>query len=195
MTQDTWITLAEYSQKYKVSQSTLRRRIKGKKVEYRFENGKYIIKNLPLSDHTIDYSFKDDSPNLKGHRSPQHQSIVSTHTHESQAFDSPSEGQGLGEVFTSEQAMPAVEKPEVEETSDYIEDSPMIASATNLLREIKKAYGLVLQEKQEQILILKDEISNLQMLVQILENENARLKQEQHIKVPELKWETELEFD
>ena len=44
-----------------------------------------------------------------------------------------------------------------------------------LLGEIKKAYRLVLQEKEEQIQILKDEISDLQTLVQALETENKRL--------------------
>ena len=135
MNQDAWITLAEYSIKYKISQSTLRRRIKGQKAEVRLEGGKYLIADKQLSDHANDVKVSDE------------------------------------------------------------EDSPVIASATNLLREIKKAYSLVLQEKQEQILILKDEISNLQMLVQILENENSRLKKEKDLTVPEMKWETELEFD
>ena len=39
-----WLTLQEYSVKYKVSISTLRRRIKAQDLEYKFKNGRYLIK-------------------------------------------------------------------------------------------------------------------------------------------------------
>jgi len=45
-----------------------------------------------------------------------------------------------------------------------------------LLQEIKKAYSMVLQEKEEQILQLKEEVSDLQTLVRVLENEVQRQK-------------------
>lgn len=49
-----WLTLQEYSSKYKISISTLRRRIKNKEVKYVFESGKYLIEdinsNLTLKD-------------------------------------------------------------------------------------------------------------------------------------------------
>ncbi|MBK7845673.1 MAG: hypothetical protein IPJ71_18710 [Bdellovibrionales bacterium] len=42
-----WISLNDYSSKYKVSVSTLRRRIKEDAAEYNLENGKYWLKDTP----------------------------------------------------------------------------------------------------------------------------------------------------
>ena len=40
-----WLSLTEYSTKYRVSVSTLRRRIKSNDVVFQFENGKYFLKD------------------------------------------------------------------------------------------------------------------------------------------------------
>lgn len=45
-----------------------------------------------------------------------------------------------------------------------------------LLGEIKKAYAVILQEKEEQIIQLKEEVSDLKTLVRVLEDENLRLR-------------------
>jgi len=45
-----------------------------------------------------------------------------------------------------------------------------------LLAEIKKAYTVILQEKEEQIIQLKEEVSDLKTLVRVLEDENLRLR-------------------
>ena len=42
-TTNSWLALTEYSSKYHVSISTLRRRIKADDIRYRFEDGKYLI--------------------------------------------------------------------------------------------------------------------------------------------------------
>jgi len=42
-TQSTWIPLLEYAMKKGISLSTLRRYIKAKKVQYRLENGRYLL--------------------------------------------------------------------------------------------------------------------------------------------------------
>ena len=99
MTNQAWLTLNEYSAKHKISQSTLRRRIRDGRLEHRFEGGKYH-----LLDQTI-----------------QRQAIV----------------------------------PEIE---------PSL-----LMNEIKSAYKSILQEKETQILQLKEEIVDLKTLVRILE--------------------------
>ena len=39
-----WLTLQEYSYKQGLSISTLRRKIKGREIEYTFKNGKYLLK-------------------------------------------------------------------------------------------------------------------------------------------------------
>lgn len=41
----TWLTLQEYSNKYLVSISTLRRKIKNRDIEYSFKNGRYFLKS------------------------------------------------------------------------------------------------------------------------------------------------------
>ena len=38
-----WLSLSEYSSEYGVSISTLRRRIKGKKIKYKLIHGKYFL--------------------------------------------------------------------------------------------------------------------------------------------------------
>ncbi len=44
MVTDKWLTLQEYSNKYKISISTLRRRIKTRDIEYTFNNGRYLLR-------------------------------------------------------------------------------------------------------------------------------------------------------
>ena len=39
-----WLTLQEYSNKQGISISTLRRKIKGRDIEYTFKNGRYLLK-------------------------------------------------------------------------------------------------------------------------------------------------------
>ena len=48
-------------------------------------------------------------------------------------------------------------------------------TAEVLLQEVKKAYSLVLQEKEELIFQLREEVSDLQTLVRVLESEVQRL--------------------
>jgi hypothetical protein len=54
-------------------------------------------------------------------------------------------------------------------------DEPILTAANRLLTELKKAYTLILSEKEEQILDLKGEVSDLKTLVRVLESENERL--------------------
>jgi hypothetical protein len=43
-----WLPITEYSTKYKVSVSTLRRRIKANDIRFVFEDGKYFIADEPI---------------------------------------------------------------------------------------------------------------------------------------------------
>jgi hypothetical protein len=54
-------------------------------------------------------------------------------------------------------------------------DGPILSAANRLLTELKKAYAQILQEKEEQILQLKEEVIDLKTLVRVLENENDKL--------------------
>jgi hypothetical protein len=51
----------------------------------------------------------------------------------------------------------------------------VITAANKLLSDLKRAYTKILQEKEEQILSLREEVVDLNTLVKILETENARL--------------------
>jgi hypothetical protein len=44
-----WLPLNEYSNRYRVSLSTLRRRIRANEVEFRFEEGKYWLPDSPIA--------------------------------------------------------------------------------------------------------------------------------------------------
>lgn len=55
-------------------------------------------------------------------------------------------------------------------------DEPILTAANKLLNELKKAYTLILQEKEEQILQLKEETADLKTLVRVLESENDRMR-------------------
>src|SRR5579872_3980274 len=105
----------EYSAKYRVSLSTLRRRIKGGEIEHKLLDGKYFVKDGPLL-------LQAESPGVENIAPPQ---SVSSQTKVTQ-----SEG-------------PA-------DTNQFWH------TTQGLLNEIKKAYSLILQEKEEQILQLKE---------------------------------------
>lgn len=51
MIEQSWLPLTDYSTKYKVSVSTLRRRIKAEDIQFRFDDGKYFIMDEPIDAH------------------------------------------------------------------------------------------------------------------------------------------------
>ena len=120
-----WLSLSEYSSEYGVSVSTLRRRIKNKKVKFKQIHGKYFLPKQELSP----------SPN----------------------------------AFTP---VPASNAFQAQETS--IENH--IHQSQSLLDELKKAYMQTLQSKEDQIIQLKQQISDLKTLVMYLEKEKDRLE-------------------
>ncbi len=131
---NTWLPLTDYSSKYKVSVSTLRRRIKTEDICYRLDDGKYFIIDEPIDSQA------------KGHRP---------------SLNSDSQTFSIG----SESAL----------KSDISKDLAMEV-ANKLLSELKRAYTQILAEKEEQMLLLKEEVSDLKTLVRVLESENDRLK-------------------
>lgn len=141
-----WLTLMEYSAKHRVSLSTLRRRIKAGEIEYKFAEGKYLLRDGPLK------------------------LVVS----ESETIAPPS--QDNSQIQKNE--------PSAASHDQYWQ------STQSLLNEIKKAYSLILQEKEEQIIQLKEEVADLKTLVRVLEEENNRVKNLQ----PKLDFDLGLEF-
>lgn len=73
---------------------------------------------------------------------------------------------------------PAVAQPGPSEAPTASGDSSRILldGANRLMQEIKAAYAKILQEKEEQILQLKEEVADLRTLAKVLEYENDRLQ-------------------
>jgi hypothetical protein len=140
-----WLPIADYSGKYRVSISTLRRRIKAGEIEYNFRDGKYLIRDEPLSKSILTQSAVVAPPQ------------------------------------TNDRALLNQAKGEIDETVET-----EISLSNHLLAEIKKAYSLILQEKEEHIMLLREEMADLRTLVKVLESENDRLK-----KPTEFSWDTE----
>ena len=140
-----YLPLTEYSNKYKVSISTLRRRIKADDIHFVFEEGKYLIMDGPLSTHQRVHR---PSPNKS------EETLVGAQ-HNSPA-DRP-----LGQSLAG--------------SPQNAQEEPVLAVANRLLTELKKAYSQILHEKEEQILSLKSELSDIKTLVRVLESENERL--------------------
>jgi hypothetical protein len=144
-----WLVLTDYSTKYKVSISTLRRRIKAEDIKFRFDDGKYFIVDEPMSTHQRVHRPSPDSD----------LAVVGAHQGTQQA---------------------PISLPIRTDISDKIamakNDEPILTAANKLLTELKKAYTQILQEKEEQMLQLKEEVTDLKTLVRVLESENDRLK-------------------
>ncbi len=147
-----WLPLTDYSTKYKVSVSTLRRRIKAEDIRYRFEDGKYFISDEPVGTHQRAHRPSQESENA----------LMSTQSMKFQAAQP-----AYHQTVQSAQPMQA---------NQANKDEPILTAANKLLNELKKAYSLILQEKEEQILQLKSEVDNLKTLVRVLESENDRLQ-------------------
>lgn len=128
-----WLSLSDYSSKYGVSVSTLRRRIKGSQIKFKMINGKYYLAN-------------------HGERPPQVSSSVPTYETQTEVVEKPS--------LTSQKASV---------------DDNTFQTARVLLDELKKAYMDSLQDKEKQIIQLKQQIADLKTLVLYLERENKRL--------------------
>lgn len=148
-TTESWLVLMDYSTKYKVSVSTLRRRIKAEDIKFRFEDGKYYIIDEPMSTHP-----RVHRPSLESEFA-----VVGTHQETIMAS-----GTGFSKPDISDKIAMAKN------------DEPILTAANKLLTELKKAYTQILQEKEEQMLMLKDEVADLKTLVRVLESENERLK-------------------
>ena len=137
----TYLPLTEYSNKYKVSISTLRRKIKTSEINFRFDQGKYFVLDQSVTANYV-------RPSLHSSSEP-----------------SPSLSKAEQEFLPSPTAS----------SNGRHSEEPVLTAANKLLTELKAAYTRILQEKEEQILHLKEEVSDLKTLVRVLESDNERL--------------------
>ncbi len=160
MTTDSWLPLAEYSMKHQVSISTLRRRIKAEDIQYRFEEGKYLI----LDDENTQVITDEHRPSLRSDAQPK--SVIHPKTVSAQA-QSPEHH--LANQVTHHLA--SATNANLNEAGESV-----ITAANRLLTDLKKAYTQVLQEKETQIQGLKQEVADLNTLIKVLEFENEKLR-------------------
>ena len=156
---DSWLPLTDYSTKHKISVSTLRRRIKGNDIKFRFEDGKYFIMDEPMGTHQ-----RVHRPSLESDLA-----LVGAHQGMMKGKDSI-----MSASSNAKEEM--VVQDLVDKTVKVNKDEPILTAANKLLNELKKAYTQILQEKEEQIMYLKEEVTDLKTLVRVLESENDRLK-------------------
>jgi hypothetical protein len=145
-----WLPLTEYSSKYQVSISTLRRRIKAEDIKYQFADGRYLILDQP----------QEHRPSPAMSPSPKKPPVEQSPVRSSAPATTPFEEVSFAKDF---------EKPKANT------DESILAAANGLLTELKKAYTQILQEKEEQIMHLKEEQADLKTLIRVLEAENERL--------------------
>lgn len=134
-----WLSLTDYASKYRISVSTLRRRIKNGELEHRFDDGRYLILDRGI--------------------------VLTSLAPE-------------GETRTAAVAAPLATPVMTQATERQQErlDEPIFSSANRLLGELKRAYTNILQEKEEQLIQLKEEVSDLKTLVRVLEDDNDRMR-------------------
>ncbi len=153
-TTNSWLALTEYSNKHRVSISTLRRRIKAEDIRFRFEDGKYLI---------LDEAPQKAAVNEQQHRPSPNSEVIMRSVETAKQFSQPNE------VEIQQLATPAAQ---YNETSESV-----LTAANRLLVDLKRAYRQVLQEKEEQIMYLKEELIDQKTLIKILESENSRLRE------------------
>lgn len=183
------LTLADYASKYRVSVSTLRRRIKKNDIQYVFENGKYFLQDQSLSSIINSKESFSSAP-------PKKKASVTGHDFDEKDFLEDSKNQawvetlqgnldfkdeisGLNDQFGKDKDSDSSNSSDLEDTPPQFEQFNIHTILAPLLdqmnKELKKAYSATLQEKEKQIIILKEQVVDLKTLVNVLEDENKRL--------------------
>jgi hypothetical protein len=153
-----WLTINEYSLKYKVSISTLRRKIKAGKLEFRYENGRYLI----LCENSGSNQ-KNTSYQVTRSIAPPHKSSGHLEAKERQEFNNSNE-QTLNEA-------PFI--------YNVVKESDVINSFKTILESWKWDHEKQLKEKDKKISELAKQVVDLKTLVNILEADKGNSKQEE----------------
>lgn len=164
-----WLSLTDYSTKYRVSVSTLRRRIKSEDIQFKLSDGKYFILDEPLSG--LENEERNYVPSSLT-TSMSEASDLGTHRPSQSNVQS---SEAMMQHMTEETKKVLLQTQQLTEKFKSMKEEPILTAANRLLGELKKAYSQVLQEKEEQIFQLKEEVTDLKTLVRVLEGENDRL--------------------
>jgi len=157
VTKQNWIPLVNYSMKYGISLSTLRRRIKANTVPFKLDNGKYLILDENVESDESESSAVTNQ-NKKASAQPTSAPIpAKNHGAEEGVFCStPSSAPGL-----------------------YQES--ILTTANRIIEELKGAYSKILAQQEEQISLLKEEIADLRTLTRVLEDQLYNNTRPQHV--------------
>ncbi|PIU00516.1 MAG: hypothetical protein COT74_03985 [Bdellovibrionales bacterium CG10_big_fil_rev_8_21_14_0_10_45_34] len=173
-----WLGLVEYSNKYGVSVSTLRRRIRSNTLKCKSDSGRYLVPDIPFKD-VIQLSAEKESDQPKKRAKRGRTPLKPSNGLAMLNFD----GSLAEETFesVSEQvaggyAGRALPTFAVETKPQNTSASKMKAISGNhltekLFEEVRAAYGTILKEKEEQIFMLREEIVDLKTLIRVLESE------------------------
>jgi hypothetical protein len=194
MTTKEWLTLSDYSSKYRTSVSTLRRRIKGEEVKYVFENGKYFLPDL--SPHLIvnsKKSFSHAPPKSEETTLGQHFSEKDFLGFEESLdldfdFELKKDKNFESEInYLNQEKTPPPQFTRSQSSAESVQIQNILSPLLDQMnKELKKAYSATLQEKEEQIIILKEQVADLKTLINFLESENKRLQELQRRTEPGL---------
>jgi hypothetical protein len=175
MNTEQWLLLTDYASKYRVSVSTLRRRIKHSQINFRFDAGKYYISDV--SPRSAESEVAGGNLTFPGIRPFTVQAAPIIQEAEDRLRQ-------LRENQESKLTTHSADNDQGRDPSGYStpasvqhdNEEPIISTATRLLTELKRAYMNILHEKEEQMIQLKEEVSDLKTLVRVLESDNDRMR-------------------
>ncbi|MBE8221136.1 MAG: hypothetical protein HAW60_00225 [Bdellovibrionales bacterium] len=162
---DTWLSLNEYSNKYRVSLSTLRRRIKSDKVEFAFRYGKYFLKDVSLQGRaSISFPHTPKPPVLK----PKNREALIK-----KASSSDTKKNVFSKTDLSAYSFFNIDKDialETEDTDQVLTSHNQAESEEGLqLPTVQNDYKMIIQKQKDQITKLHGEIDDLKTLIMALE--------------------------
>ena len=148
------LSLTEYSAKYDVSVSTLRRKIKKSAILNKMVDGKYLLPDLEYRDLTT----QNIAP-------PKKKKVAIAPPQE------PATSENQPDDYEGEDLEPLLDV-KFEESGE----KQQAGSDQESFSDLKSAFRMILAEKEDQITTLKSYVADLQTLNKVLESELERLE-------------------
>ena len=143
-----WLPLTDYSTKYRISMSTLRRRIKAEDIRFRFDEGKYFILDEPVSTHQrISRPSLDSEEALMGthYGVPNENQDENLEKKSEDIMNRARYAQGMGNMNELDFNNSAKSKNISGNLKELSKDESVLVAANRLLNELKMAYSKILQ--------------------------------------------------
>lgn len=150
------LSLTEYSAKYDVSVSTLRRKIKKSSIINKMVDGKYFLPDLEYRE----LATQNVAP-------PKLKEVVIAPPQEQRPLKKPSQKEYKGEDL----------EPLLEVQFEENSQESTTEDKQNSFSDLKDAFRMILSEKEDQITTLKSYVADLQTLNKVFEAELERLEE------------------